>query len=316
MLVSVVIPTYNRADLVGLSVQSVLDQTWPEVETIVVDDGSTDATAEALAPFGSRITVIRQANKGLAGARNTGWRASRGDLVGFLDSDDLWQPRLCEAVVRLFDERPEADAVALAERQIDLAGRIDEKVHTKKTPGPWFTPEGLIGRDTEVGSGRPPVVRRAVLEASGGFDESFRNYAVDSEIWIRLAFTIRMILLEEPLCLRRVHPGNVSGDMAKDAEYWLKILDRVEREHPDFAASRAPLLRRTRAKQHLRLGREHLARAGAPGADPALLASARAHLHEAARLWPRFHRAWIYLAWSRLAPRTYARFRASELRSR
>jgi glycosyltransferase involved in cell wall biosynthesis len=310
---SVVIPSYNRADLVAQSVQSVLDQTLGDVETIVVDDGSTDATAAALVPFGSRITVIRQENTGLAGARNAGWRASRGEFVGFLDSDDLWQPRLCEAVRRLFDERPEADAVALAERTIDAAGRIADEVETKRTPGPWFTPEGLIGRDTCVGSGRPPVVRRHVLERSGGFDESFRNYAVDSEMWIRLSFTLRMTILEEPLVLRRVHPGQVSGDMARDAEYWLRILDRVEREHPDFARAHAALLKRTRGKQHLRIGREHLARSAG---DRALLAPARTHLREAVRLWPRFHRAWLYLAWSRLAPSTYARFRGAELRSR
>lgn len=312
-LVSVVIPTFDRADLVGAAVESVLAQTYVPVETIVVDDGSRDGTPAALAPYAGRIVSIRQENTGLAGARNAGWRRASGTCVGFLDSDDLWEPRLVEEVVRILRERPEADAVALAEREIDPEGKVRETVHTKRTPGIWFTPEGLIGRDTGVGSGRPPVVKREVLERSGGFDATFRNYAVDSEMWIRLAFSIRTTILEEPLVLRRIHPGNVSGDLARDAEYWLKICDRVEREHPEFAREHDALMRRTRGKQHLRIGREHLARSRE---DAALVASAREHLREAVRLWPRFHRAWLYLAWSRVAPRTYGRFREAEVRRR
>jgi glycosyltransferase involved in cell wall biosynthesis len=311
--VSVVIPTYNREDYVVAAVESVLHQTWPNVEVVVVDDGSKDRTAEVLAPYAGRITFLRQQNTGLAGARNAGWRASTGELVGFLDSDDLWDRRLVEEVVRVFRERPEADAVALAEREIDPEGNVQEGLHTKRTPGIWFTPEGLIGRDTGVGSGRPPVVKRAVLDRSGGFDATFRNYAVDSEMWIRNAFSIRMTILEQPLVLRRIHPGNVSGDLATDAEYWLKILDRVETEHPDFARANDALMRRTRGKQHLRIGREYLARTRE---SPGLLGPARANLKRAIAEWPRFHRAWLYLLWSWVAPDLYGRFRQAEVRRR
>jgi glycosyltransferase involved in cell wall biosynthesis len=312
-LVSIVIPTYNRDDLVAQAVDSALAQTHPRCEVVVVDDGSKDRTPEVLARYDGRIVAIRQENTGLAGARNAGIRAATGEFVGFLDSDDLWEPRVVEEALKLFATHPQIGAVFLPERAIDLEGRIDPKVHGKRTSGIFFTPEGLIGRDTGVGSGRPPIARRALLVAHGLFDESFRNFAVDCEMWIRQSFHFRMAILSEPLVLRRVHGGNVSADLAKDAELWLRILDRVEHDQPSFAAQHREILRRSRGKQHLRLGRELLARSRR---DRALVVQARLHLREAVRLWPRFARAWAYLAWSYLAPGTYGAFRDAELRKR
>jgi glycosyltransferase involved in cell wall biosynthesis len=103
MLVSVIIPTYNRAVTVRQSVQSALDQTWKSLEIIVVDDGSRDQTAEALAIFGDKIRVIRQENAGASAARNTGIRAAKGDVISFLDSDDLWLPEKTEQQVKLLE---------------------------------------------------------------------------------------------------------------------------------------------------------------------------------------------------------------------
>src|SRR3954464_15397715 len=90
LLVSAIIPTYNREHVVGRAVESALRQTYARTEVIVVDDGSTDRTLEALRVYGDRITVITQKNGGPAAARNSGIRASNGQLIAFLDSDDLW----------------------------------------------------------------------------------------------------------------------------------------------------------------------------------------------------------------------------------
>ncbi|UCF69161.1 MAG: glycosyltransferase family 2 protein [Acidobacteriota bacterium] len=312
-LVSVVVPTYNRADYVAATIESVLAQTHPRVECVVIDDGSTDGTEQVLSRFRDRIVSKRQQNAGLAAARNAGIRASRGELIGFLDSDDLWEPRLVEAVIDTLRRYPDAGAVFLAERTIDPGGRLVGHVHTKKSPGVYFTPEGMIGRDTGVGSGRPPVARRSVLEHFGSFDESFRNYAVDCAMWIPLSFEVPMVLLAEPLVRRRVHPGNVSGDIAMDARAWLRILDRIEAEQPSFCAEHRRLMRRTRAKQHLRIGRELLERSADRREQ---LSEARAHLWSALSKWPWFARGWVYLVWSLVAPTSYGSFRTTERRWR
>lgn len=309
---SVIIPTYNRAGYVAAAVESVLGQTFRDFDLIVVDDGSEDGTRQVLAPYLDQIRYVWQENGGVARARNRGIAEARGEFVGFLDSDDCWAPRLLEAVLRTFERHLEAGAVVLAEREMGMDGHPRARVHVKRTPGLFFTPAGMVSRDTGVGSGRPPVVRRSVLQALGGFDESLRC-AVDSDMWIRCSFHVPMVYLPEPLVLRRVHPGNLSGDIALDARDWLRILDKLRREQPDFVARHPRLYRRVLAKHHLRLGRELLVRCSR---DPASLPEARRALFQAIRFRPLFFRAHVYLAWSLLAPGTYGRWRRLELELR
>src|SRR6267143_7088888 len=104
ILVSAIIPTYNREAVVTHAVESILNQTYSHIEVIVVDDGSTDGTQERLLKYGSRITVIAQKNAGPAAARNRGIRASRGQLIAFLDSDDLWLPNKLERQISLMQK--------------------------------------------------------------------------------------------------------------------------------------------------------------------------------------------------------------------
>src|SRR6185436_10196720 len=109
-LVSVVVPTYNRAYCLARTIDSALGQTHPSVEVIVVDDGSVDETAEMVAArYGSdaRVRLIRQANAGVSAARNTGLRVARGDYVALLDSDDVWEPWKLELQVACMRARPE-----------------------------------------------------------------------------------------------------------------------------------------------------------------------------------------------------------------
>ena len=106
--VSIVIPTHNRAGLLRLAVDSALAQTYPQVEVIVVDDGSTDGTAAMVAQYGERVTYLRQANRDVAAARNTGIRAASGDYLAFLDDDDLILPDKIERQAQVLAARPEA----------------------------------------------------------------------------------------------------------------------------------------------------------------------------------------------------------------
>ncbi len=306
--VSVVVPTYNRAGYVVEAVESVLAQTFRDLEVIVVDDGSTDGTAKALAPYLDRIRYVRQENRGLAAARNRGIREATGEFVAFLDSDDRFEPGLLRAVLATFEAHPDAGAVFPAEREIDPDGRRRDRVHTKRSPGPYFTPASMVGKDTGVGCGRPPVVRRAKLLELGGFDETVRC-AVDCDMWIRWSFHVPMVLEPAPLVLRRVHPGALSGDRGQDAEDWLRILDRLARDHPEFPRDHRWVFRRALGKQRLRYGRELLARGGG---DRERLRSARLALARSVAAYPFFLRAYLYLLWSFLSPSAYARFRAWE----
>ena len=122
MKVSVIIPTYNRADMVGAAVRSALGQSHAPHEVIVVDDGSTDGTAWVLAEFGARIVVIRQANGGVSAARNAGIARASGDVVAFLDSDDTWEPWKVAAQVACFARHPELVLVGTNARQVGPGG--------------------------------------------------------------------------------------------------------------------------------------------------------------------------------------------------
>lgn len=106
--VSVIIPTFNRARLVALTIDSVLAQTWRNVEVIVIDDGSTDDTQSVLAGYGERIRCVRQTNRGMNPSRNTGIELARGEFLALLDSDDLWEPWKLELDVKLLGRFPEA----------------------------------------------------------------------------------------------------------------------------------------------------------------------------------------------------------------
>jgi glycosyltransferase involved in cell wall biosynthesis len=127
-LLSVVIPTWNRARLVCEAVESALGQKEGRVEVIVVDDGSTDGTADALARgFGSRIRVLRlPARRGVGAARNAGVRLATGELLAFLDSDDLWRPGKLDAELRAFECFPGAEAV-VSDSLVFTEGRADEQ---------------------------------------------------------------------------------------------------------------------------------------------------------------------------------------------
>ena len=126
-LLSVVIPTWNRAPLVGEAIESALSQRIDQVEVIVVDDGSTDDTANMLTRgFGSRISLLRlPTRRGVGAARNAGIRVANGELLAFLDSDDLWLPGKLDAELRVFGKFPEAEAV-VSDNLLFVQGQADD----------------------------------------------------------------------------------------------------------------------------------------------------------------------------------------------
>jgi hypothetical protein len=157
-----------------------------------------------------------------------------------------------------------------------------------------------------------PMVRRELILAAGGFDETLPS-ATDCDLWLRLSFSTEMVGIPEALLLCRVHPENLSADRTLNARCWIRILEKLAREHPDFVRDNGWHYRRALGKERLRLGRELLASAAG---HPERIAESRAALRASIAAFPVFGRAWIYWLWSVVAPGSYAAFRRLERRAR
>lgn len=139
-LVSVIIPTFNRAGWLAESIGSVLGQTYPHLELIVVDDGSTDHTRDVVREFGNTLTYIHDVNRGVSAARNRGVAASRGNLIAFLDSDDVWQAGKVAAQVALFQQQLGVEVCYTDEIWIRHGVRVNPKQIHQKHTGWLFEP--------------------------------------------------------------------------------------------------------------------------------------------------------------------------------
>ena len=242
---SIVIPAYNVAATIRATVESALAQSFDNFEVIVVDDGSTDETPRILASINHpRLRVIRQANRGLAGARNGGIAAARGRYVGFLDGDDLWAPGKLAAHVAHLEARPQVGVSFSASRLIDDE---DRPIGLNQSPKlRRIAPEHILRRNP-VGNGSAPVIRRAALDAVAWrpqgeterdwwFDETFRQ-SEDIECWMRIALLTRWRFegLAVPLTLYRVNPGGLSADLRRQHETWERMMAKVREARPAFA---------------------------------------------------------------------------------
>lgn len=196
-LVSVVIPTFNRAWVLETAVTSVLMQDYERIETVVVDDGSTDGTDHILGPFLDRITLVRQENKGVSAARNTGIRLSRGDFVAFLDSDDQWLPAKLRSQVDFFRKHPEADICQTEEIWIRNGRRVNPMNKHQKRSGMIFEPSLHLC----LVSPSAVMMRRRLLDRVGLFDETLPA-CEDYDLWLRVSVTTPIHLINEMLTVK------------------------------------------------------------------------------------------------------------------
>jgi len=200
--VSVIIPTYNRAHLIGRAIQSILNQTYQDFEVIVVDDGSIDSTEEVIKEFqehDKRIKYIRhEKNRGGAAARNTGIKVARGEYIAFQDSDDEWLPEKLERQMDIFQDLSKEIAVVYT----DVFKIERGKIFYEK--GPSIMPEeGAICKrhiDLRVKGIflQSSVIRRKSLNIVGMLDENLRRYH-DLDLFIRLAKKYSFYHINEPL---------------------------------------------------------------------------------------------------------------------
>jgi glycosyltransferase involved in cell wall biosynthesis len=217
--VSVIIPTYNHAPFLPEALESVFAQTCSPLEAIVVDDGSTDKTAEVLRMYEGRVRVLRQPNRGVAAARNAGAAAASGELLAFLDADDTWLPAKLERQVARFDGEPEIGLLHCGVAEVDGGGR-QLRVRLDGMEG-WVSSEMLLfRRGVILGGGSAAVIRRAIFLRVGGFDEVLSTSA-DWDLYYRVARRYPVGFLPEVLVRYRVHSGNMHGNihaMARDMQ--------------------------------------------------------------------------------------------------
>jgi glycosyltransferase involved in cell wall biosynthesis len=177
--ISIIIPTYNRQLYLKKAIDSVVNQTYPYFELIVVDDGSDDDTADLVAGYNRDIVFIQQENKGPAAARNTGIRAARYEMLSFLDSDDWFAEN---KLAKQFTAMQTNPSFAIS--------------HTQET---WFRNGKILNQKAKSMS--TVMMRREVLNTYGLFDEEFRC-CEDYEFWLRISSVQDFLLVDEPLTLK------------------------------------------------------------------------------------------------------------------
>jgi glycosyltransferase involved in cell wall biosynthesis len=229
-LVSVVIATYNMAAYLPLAVKSALDQTYRNLEILIVDDGSTDRTAEAVAPFlaDSRVRYLMQKNGGQAVAKNRGIRDSTGEYVAFLDADDLWTPDKLEVQIPLFAASPAVGVVYSAFAYIDEKGDrlpdIPLKLHRGRVSGPLLI-FNFVGFGTSV-------VKRECFERLGTFNENL-GMGIDYDLWLRFSTRYEFDYIDRPLLYYREWPGQMSRNWNTRYLKGIEIMKSFLRDFPD-----------------------------------------------------------------------------------
>jgi glycosyltransferase involved in cell wall biosynthesis len=178
-IVTVVTPSLNQGRFIRETIESVLSQSYPAIEYIVMDGGSTDGTVEILREYGDRVRWVSRPDRGQAQAVNEGWRGSRGAILAYLNSDDTYLPEAVERAVASLCEHPDAVAVYGEGYHVDEGGRVLERYPTE--------PFSLLRLEETCFICQPTVfLRREAVERVGFLDEALQ-YCMDYDLWIRLA---------------------------------------------------------------------------------------------------------------------------------
>lgn len=234
--VSVIIPAYNVAAYIAATLDSALAQTFSDLEIIVINDGSPDSPEleKILAPYFDDIVYLKQPNKGAAAARNAGIEAARGEILAFLDGDDIWLPDYLQQQVKFLAVSGNDMAYCDAELFGEVKGR---ETYMERSPshGRVTTESLLLGSCNAITSGT--VVLREKVEACGGFDETAPPRIEDFDLWFRLLKNGAKIGYQKQVLLKyRVRPEGLSGSLIARIERTLTVLDEIKRKHELTAA--------------------------------------------------------------------------------
>jgi glycosyltransferase involved in cell wall biosynthesis len=267
-LVSVVIPTYNRAGIIAKTIENIFEQTYRNIELIVVDDGSTDDTISVLKSYGEKLRWTVQENAGPSAARNRGISMAKGKILAFQDSDDAWHPSKIERQVGLLERAGEAVPCCICNTDIYTAdGRVINSFANAPLNPPYE--EGIWTNVAEVLATRfiifcqAVAIRKKVLDKTGGFDETLKSLE-DHELALRLAFEGPWAFIRTPLVIQRQGTANsISREIIERpillAEYGKRvhegILERLPKSADNFRL-RALMERQLKhAKRELRLAK-------------------------------------------------------------
>ncbi len=241
--ISVVIPAFNRRELLPRAINTVLKQTRQPQEIIVVDDGSTDGTAEMVGQDFSLVHLVVQKNRGVSAARNAGINRATGDWLAFLDSDDAWQPQKLERQMELLARHGEMKICHTGETWLKNGRPISQKKKHRKPSG-WIFQKCL---ELCAISPSSVLIKREVFDLVGLFDESLPA-CEDYDLWLRISARFEIHCVEEPLTVKYGgHAGQLSSQWGLD-RYRIralrKILDSVRISGDDVRAARQVLTRK------------------------------------------------------------------------
>lgn len=233
-LVSVITATYNRADYLGLCIESVLGQTYPNVEHLLVDDGSTDNTQAVVDRYlaDPRLRFARQTNSGQATARNAGLRMARGEFICFLDSDNVWKRDKIERQLRLMGRHPEADVIYGNQEVIDEDGQVlpmPEHKRMKRYSG-RITDNLLLDNFVSFNTA---MIRRRCFDVITGFDQNVRA-GDDYDLWLRFSAHFNFLHVPEVFGQYRVMKNQISSDKERRFNSNKAMLERFIAAHPEL----------------------------------------------------------------------------------
>lgn len=229
--ISVIIPAYNAACFIAQAIESAIRQTCKPSQIIIVDDGSSDATADIAEGFGPPVQVLRQTNKGVSAARNIGIAKATGDLIAFLDADDLWRPTKLEQQLALLQAYPEAGTVICDELHFtEEEGVIVPTFFATVSCTAQLQNPALLIKPLSVLIKEPIIptsgllVRNNILKAAGLFDENL-SLVEDRDMWLRLAALAPVLVLPEVLVEKRQNHGSNLSKVT--VLKWAECLEKV-----------------------------------------------------------------------------------------
>lgn len=233
--VSVIIPVYNGEAFIERAINSVLDQTLTPLEVIVVNDGSKDATAEKLMNFGNKITVITIPNGGVSNARNVGIKASTGDLIAFLDADDVWYQEKLKVELAVFEKFPEVGFTCCDYLKFNAAIHLKVNYFSRfKKDSNFNFDEPLIKsafelliKENFVGTCSNVMFKRELIDKVGFFDVNLRQ-AEDYDMWIRFSLITNFVLISNQLLEKITHETNLTNNNLETLLYHEMVLMKIK----------------------------------------------------------------------------------------